>query len=66
MKTRTSKATGAAAAIIAIAASVPLAINAYADPAPTPTPKAAEEIPDLGRTTQRPRDLSVGLERFIN
>ncbi len=46
MKTRTSKATGAAAAIIAIAASVPLAINAYADPEPTPTPKAAEEIPD--------------------
>ena len=34
MKTRTSKATGAAAAIVAIAASIPLAINAYADPAP--------------------------------
>ncbi len=44
MKTRTSKATGAAAAIVAIAASIPLAINAYADP--TPTPQPAVEIPD--------------------
>ncbi len=40
MKTRTSKATGTAAAIVAIAASIPLAITAYADPAPT------VEIPD--------------------
>ncbi|RDH78249.1 fasciclin domain-containing protein [Mycolicibacterium moriokaense] len=40
MKTRTSKATGAAAAILAIAGSIPLAINAYADPAPS------VEIPD--------------------
>ncbi len=50
MKTRTSKATGAAAAIMAIAASVPLAINAYADPAPTPSPtpsaRAQADIPD--------------------
>ena len=54
MKTRNSKATGAAAAIMAIAASVPLAINAYADPepapAPTPTPtssaRAQADIPD--------------------
>lgn len=44
MKTRTSKATGAAAAIVAIAASIPLAITAYADPEPTPRP--AVEIPD--------------------
>jgi uncharacterized surface protein with fasciclin (FAS1) repeats len=42
VKTRTSKATGAAAAIVAIAASIPLAINAYADPE-TPQPV---EIPD--------------------
>ena len=35
MKTLTSKALGAAVAIAAIAASVPLAITAYADPAPT-------------------------------
>lgn len=42
MKTRTSKATGAAAAIVAIAASIPLAITAYADPTPAP----AVEIPD--------------------
>ena len=41
MKTRTSKATGVAAALVAIAASVPLSINAYAEPAPT------VEIPDL-------------------
>ena len=52
MKTRTSKATGAAAAIMAIAASVPLAINAYADPAPAPAPtptssaRAAADIPE--------------------
>jgi uncharacterized surface protein with fasciclin (FAS1) repeats len=43
VKTRTSKATGAAAAIVAIAASIPLAINAYADPE---TPQPAVEIPD--------------------
>jgi uncharacterized surface protein with fasciclin (FAS1) repeats len=43
VKTRTSKATGAAAAIIAIAASIPLAINAYADPE---TPQPTVEIPD--------------------
>jgi uncharacterized surface protein with fasciclin (FAS1) repeats len=44
VKTRTSKATGAAAAIVAIAASIPLAITAYADP--TPAPEPAVEIPD--------------------
>jgi uncharacterized surface protein with fasciclin (FAS1) repeats len=36
---------GAAAATAAIVASVPLSINAYADP--TPTPQPAVEIPDL-------------------
>jgi uncharacterized surface protein with fasciclin (FAS1) repeats len=36
---------GAAAATAAIVASVPLSINAYADPTPTPAP--AVEIPDL-------------------
>jgi uncharacterized surface protein with fasciclin (FAS1) repeats len=35
VKTLTSKALGAAVAIAAIAASVPLAVTAYADPAPT-------------------------------
>jgi uncharacterized surface protein with fasciclin (FAS1) repeats len=43
VKTRTSKAMGAAAALAAIVASVPLAINAYADPEPAPQPV---EIPD--------------------
>ena len=43
MKTRTSKAMGAAAAIAAIAASVPLAINAYADPSRR---RSRVEIPD--------------------
>ena len=49
MKTRTSKAMGAAAAIAAIAASIPLAVSAYADPeTPTPTPSVpVAEIPDL-------------------
>lgn len=42
MKTRTSKAMGAAAAIAAIAGSIPLAVTAYADPEPAP----AAEIPD--------------------
>ncbi len=46
MKTRTSKTMGAAAAMAAIVASVPLAINAYADPEPAPAPKPAVEIPD--------------------
>ncbi len=46
MKTRTSKTLGAAAAIAAIGASIPLAVTAYADPEPSPTPKAAAEIPD--------------------
>ncbi|WNG91802.1 fasciclin domain-containing protein [Mycobacterium sp. ITM-2016-00318] len=46
MKTRTSKTLGAAAAIAAIGASIPLAVTAYADPEPSPTPKAQVEIPD--------------------
>ena len=44
MKTHTSKFLGAAAAIAAIVASVPLAINAYADP--TPDPVAVKPPPD--------------------
>ena len=44
MKTRTSKAMGAAAAIAAIGASIPLAVTAYAEPEPKPEP--AVEIPD--------------------
>ena len=43
MKTRISKTLGAAAGVAAIVASLPLAINAYADPPPT-TPEAP--IPD--------------------
>ena len=46
MKTRTSKAMGAAAAIAAIGGSIPLAVTAYADPETSPTPKAQAEIPD--------------------
>lgn len=47
MKTRTSKTLGVAAGIAAIVASLPLAINAYADPA-TPTPAPIENpYPDL-------------------
>jgi uncharacterized surface protein with fasciclin (FAS1) repeats len=44
VKTRTSKAMGAAAAFAAIAASVPLAITAYAEPSPSPAPQV--EVPD--------------------
>jgi uncharacterized surface protein with fasciclin (FAS1) repeats len=44
VKTRTGKTLGAAAAIAAIGASIPLAVTAYADP--TPSPKAQAEIPD--------------------
>jgi len=43
VKTRASKTLGAAAGIAAIVASLPLAINAYADPAPTPV---VAPIPD--------------------
>ena len=43
MKTRISKTLDAAAGVAAIVASLPLAINAYADPPPT-TPEAP--IPD--------------------
>jgi uncharacterized surface protein with fasciclin (FAS1) repeats len=43
VKTRTSKAMGVVAAVAAIAASIPLAITAYADPE---APKPAPEIPD--------------------
>ena len=42
MKTRTSKAIGIAASAAAIALSVPLAVNAYAEPTTTPV----AEIPD--------------------
>jgi uncharacterized surface protein with fasciclin (FAS1) repeats len=44
VKTRTSKASGAAAAIVAIAASIPTAITAYAGPEPALAPVV--EIPD--------------------
>jgi uncharacterized surface protein with fasciclin (FAS1) repeats len=44
VKTRASKALGAATGIAAIVASLPLAINAYADPAQEPMPVAP--IPD--------------------
>jgi uncharacterized surface protein with fasciclin (FAS1) repeats len=44
MKTRTSKAIGAAAGIIAIVVSVPLSVNAYADPA---EPPPVAPYPDL-------------------
>jgi uncharacterized surface protein with fasciclin (FAS1) repeats len=48
VKTRTSKALGAAAGIAAIAMSVPMAVNAYADPPAQPTTTTVEnEIPDL-------------------
>jgi len=45
LKTHTSKFLGAAAAIAAIVASVPLAINAYADPPPS-EPVAVKPPPD--------------------
>jgi uncharacterized surface protein with fasciclin (FAS1) repeats len=44
LKTRTSKTLGAAAGIAAIVASLPLAINAYADPEPAPSP--VTPVPD--------------------
>jgi uncharacterized surface protein with fasciclin (FAS1) repeats len=48
LKTRTSKTLGAAAGIAAIVASLPLAVNAYAEPEPTPTPAPIENpYPDL-------------------
>lgn len=48
MKTRTSKTIGAVAGIAAIAVSVPLAVNASADPAtPTPTTSIENPYPDL-------------------
>lgn len=48
MKTRASKAIGAAAGAAAIAISIPLAVTAYAQPEPTtePTTEPAVEIPD--------------------
>ena len=46
MKTRTSKALGAAAGITAIALSLPLAITAYAEPPTEPTPVPVAEVPD--------------------
>jgi uncharacterized surface protein with fasciclin (FAS1) repeats len=48
LKTRTSKTLGAAAGIAAIVATLPLAVNAYADPpSPTPTPTIENPYPDL-------------------
>jgi uncharacterized surface protein with fasciclin (FAS1) repeats len=48
VKTRASKALGAAAGITAIVASLPLAVNAYADPEPAPAPAPIENpYPDL-------------------
>ena len=48
MKTRASKALGAAAGITAIVASLPLAVNAYAEPDPaTPTTTIENPYPDL-------------------
>src|SRR3984893_11653890 len=44
VKTRSSKAIGAAVGVVAIVASLPLAINAYADPPPVTTP--VTPIPD--------------------
>lgn len=46
MKTRISKTMGAAAGVAAIAMSIPLAINAYAEPA-EPTPAIENPYPDL-------------------
>ena len=46
MKTRTSKAIGAAAGIAAIALSVPLAVTAYAQPSTEQEPAPKLEIPD--------------------
>lgn len=47
MKTRTSKTLAAAAGMAAIVASVPFAVNAYADPEPTPQPTIENPYPDL-------------------
>ncbi|MGE2689735.1 fasciclin domain-containing protein [Mycolicibacterium pulveris] len=46
MKTRTSKAIGAAAGIAAMALSVPLAVTAYAQPAEPAEPEPTVEIPN--------------------
>jgi uncharacterized surface protein with fasciclin (FAS1) repeats len=46
VKTRTSKAVGAAAGVAAIALSIPLAVTAYAEPA-EPTPTIENPYPDL-------------------
>ena len=46
MKTRTSRAIGMSAAIAALAVSLPLAINAQADPAAPTTTTAAAPLPD--------------------
>jgi uncharacterized surface protein with fasciclin (FAS1) repeats len=46
VKTRTSKAIGATAGIAAIALSVPLAVNAYAQPSTEQEPAPKLEIPD--------------------
>ncbi len=59
MKTRTSKAIGAAAGITAIALSVPFAVTAYAEP---PVPEQPAE-PTSTATVEIPQPPRVGLRR---
>ena len=68
MKTRTSKAMGAVAAVAAIASSIPLAINAYADPdTPTTSPVATPaDIPDLQGSGCDPFKASVPNWKSLN
>jgi uncharacterized surface protein with fasciclin (FAS1) repeats len=47
VKTRTSKAVGAAVGTAAIVLSLPLAVNAYAQPEPTPTKPVENPLPNL-------------------
>ena len=47
MKTRTSRALGAAVGTAAIALSLPLAVNAYAQPEPTPSKPVENPLPNL-------------------
>ncbi len=65
MKTRTSKALGAAAAFSAIAASIPLAITAYADPEPAP-PAPVAEIPDVQGPACDPFKTAVPNYKTLN
>jgi len=68
VKTRTSKAMGALAAVAAIAASIPLAINAYADPDTPTTPPVATpaDIPDLQGSGCDPFKASVPNWKSLN